>query len=267
MLGAMAMLLRAAILVLALSVASAANVPIENGVYKLEKDTFDTMVNKYPLVMVKFYAPWCGHCKAMVPAYEKDARKLKTISETARLAKVDATSEKALAQKFEVTGFPTLLVFKGGELFGTYSGGRDKGDFVAYMQSMSYPAPIGLIVRAFLASQSVYKDFVRLFLPVQLAPYRKLALSAFPVFLVLPVVFLMFPLVLLCRRGKGESTRGRSAQPSKRPGGRSSSPMPKRGAGDKAEAQAERQEGDSVAEAVAATPAAEPKREGEKKED
>merc|ERR1711963_588453 len=83
---------------------------------KLEDGTFETVVSRFPSVMVKFYAPWCGHCQKLAPAFEKAARKLKKLAPSekggARLAKVDATIETKLAEKFEVRGYPTLLVFK-----------------------------------------------------------------------------------------------------------------------------------------------------------
>lgn len=61
----------------------------------------------YDSVLVKFYAPWCGHCKNMAPAYSKAAAHFKSTSNV-RLAKVDATVEKDLASRHKVSGYPTI---------------------------------------------------------------------------------------------------------------------------------------------------------------
>ncbi|MQM22560.1 hypothetical protein Taro_055612 [Colocasia esculenta] len=66
-------------------------------------------------VMVEFYAPWCGHCQALAPEYAAAATELKAAAEDVVLAKVDATEETELAQKYEIQGFPTVLFFVGGE--------------------------------------------------------------------------------------------------------------------------------------------------------
>jgi len=191
--------------------AVAVNVDVENGVYKLQEATFDTVVKKFPAVMVKFYAPWCGHCKAMAPAYEKAARRLKKAADETsdtvanpRLAKVDATVEKDLAKKYEVQGFPTLMVFKDGEMFGAYHGGRDKDDLVSYMQTFSLPMPVGALVRAYYVALGVFKDIVRAFLP---GKYRKYATFVFPILLITPSLLLLSCLCC-CGGGGGGKKRG-----------------------------------------------------------
>jgi len=63
--------------------------------------------------MVAFIAPWCGHCKALIPEWQAAARKIE--GEDAFLAVVDATVETNLAQMYKVEGFPTIKVFPGGK--------------------------------------------------------------------------------------------------------------------------------------------------------
>jgi len=61
---------------------------------------------------IEFYAPWCGHCKTLAPAWEELATNLKG---KIKVAKVDATVENAIGQKFGVKGFPTIKMFPAGK--------------------------------------------------------------------------------------------------------------------------------------------------------
>eukprot|EP00621_Florenciella_sp_RCC1693_P016534 CAMPEP_0182532650 /NCGR_PEP_ID=MMETSP1323-20130603/12060_1 /TAXON_ID=236787 /ORGANISM="Florenciella parvula, Strain RCC1693" /LENGTH=212 /DNA_ID=CAMNT_0024742431 /DNA_START=17 /DNA_END=655 /DNA_ORIENTATION=- len=72
---------------------------------------------------VKFYAPWCGHCKKMAPAWESLAVELKE-GGLVNIAEVDVTGNRALGTRFEVKGFPTLLYFTKGTMY-KYQGPRE----------------------------------------------------------------------------------------------------------------------------------------------
>ena len=69
--------------------------------------------------------PRCGHCKKLEPEYRGAASKLlEQADPPVPLAKVDATEESELAKRFDVTGYPTLKMFRKGREF-EYKGGRD----------------------------------------------------------------------------------------------------------------------------------------------
>lgn len=88
-------------------------VPEEDNVAVLTNANFAEFIAKHSHVFVKFYAPWCGHCKSMVPAYSALGKRLKEVN--IPVAKVDATVESDLASQFGVEGFPTLKMFINGE--------------------------------------------------------------------------------------------------------------------------------------------------------
>jgi len=60
--------------------------------------------------MIKFYAPWCGHCKNMAPAWEKAAKALKGVVKVGAID-VDDASNREIGSKYGVTGFPKVKYF------------------------------------------------------------------------------------------------------------------------------------------------------------
>ncbi|KAG0631153.1 hypothetical protein M758_1G231400 [Ceratodon purpureus] len=81
------------------------------------------------LVLVEFYANWCGHCKNLAPAWEKAATSLKGI---VTVAAVDADTHKDLAQQYGIQGFPTIKVFGLGKSPVDYQGAREAKPIVEY---------------------------------------------------------------------------------------------------------------------------------------
>jgi len=110
----------------------------DGDVLVLDEVNFDSTIAEHQAgILVEFFAPWCGHCKKLAPEYKRAATKL--MEETdgkARLAMIDATEEKELAQRYGVKGFPTLKLFKGGntDKWTEYEGGRTEREIVAYMK-------------------------------------------------------------------------------------------------------------------------------------
>ncbi|XP_077184190.1 protein disulfide-isomerase [Paroedura picta] len=114
----------------------------EEGVLVLKGANFDRALEQFPHLLVEFYAPWCGHCKALAPEYVKAAAKLKSDGSEIRLAKVDATEESDLAQQFGVRGYPTIKFFKNGDKSSPkeYTAGREADDIVNWLKKRTGPA-------------------------------------------------------------------------------------------------------------------------------
>ena len=77
---------------------------------------------------VKFYAPWCGHCKALAPNWKEMAREMEGVL---NVGEVNCDIEKRLCKDARVKGYPTMLFFRGGERV-EYDGLRGVGDLISY---------------------------------------------------------------------------------------------------------------------------------------
>ncbi|CAG8553453.1 4442_t:CDS:2 [Paraglomus brasilianum] len=107
-------------------------------VISLTAQNFGTIVDAEKLIMVEFFAPWCGHCKALAPEYETAATALK--KDDIKLAKVDCTAETKICQSYDVGGYPTIKIFKDGKVTADYSGPRKADSIIPYMQKQLLPA-------------------------------------------------------------------------------------------------------------------------------
>jgi len=116
---------------------SLVSVALSSNVLDLTASNFDEVVNGDKSVFVEFFAPWCGHCKALAPEYEIVADAYVKESNVV-IAKVDCTVEKDLASRFGVTGYPTLKFFKKGKTEpDAYNSGRTADDIVSFINRES----------------------------------------------------------------------------------------------------------------------------------
>jgi len=107
-------------------------------VVDLTPDNFDSVLDGSKHVFVMFYAPWCGHCKKLAPDWVILGESFAHSKERVVIARVDADEHKALGNKFDVHGYPTLKWFpKGSTKPEDYDGPRDLTDLATFVSAKS----------------------------------------------------------------------------------------------------------------------------------
>merc|ERR1711971_1252400 len=81
----------------------------DEGIYVLNEKNYEDGTKQFKYLLVYFYAPWCGHCKAFGPELVKAAQQLKEKDSLIKIAKVNGPEEEELLKKMEVKGYPTLF--------------------------------------------------------------------------------------------------------------------------------------------------------------
>ncbi|GAB9463569.1 Protein disulfide-isomerase domain [Globisporangium polare] len=134
-------LLAAVVLVASSSTHAATSFEEEEDVLVLTDDNFDDAIAQHDTLLVEFYAPWCGHCKNLAPEYAKAAKALLEQDPPIRIAKVDATAQTKVGERFSIQGFPTLKFFKGDvAAVKDYDGGRTSDEIQKWVTKKSGPA-------------------------------------------------------------------------------------------------------------------------------
>lgn len=123
------MLVRAVLLA---SCLQAANSDLASNVVELTTANFDQ--TGQGLWLLEFYAPWCGHCKKLAPTYEKVANYFHEKNAGVHVAKIDATEHQGLASRFDIKGYPTLLLFREDRKVADFSGPRTYENIVQWVE-------------------------------------------------------------------------------------------------------------------------------------
>ncbi len=101
----------------------------------LDEGNFDSEVGT-GIVLVDFWATWCGPCKIQGPIVEEVAAQ---VQDTAKVAKVDVDAVPAIAQRFNIQSIPTLIVFKNGKNMQQFVGVTEAQELLSAIQGLSDP--------------------------------------------------------------------------------------------------------------------------------
>lgn len=200
-------------LVVVLSVLSAAPRTVSAlGARELDTPELQEILDRGSPLFVKFYAPWCGHCQRMAPAFDEVAREL--VGE-ASVGKVDGTQHQHFAQRFSATGYPSLFLIRDGEVY-RYNGARTAVAMISFVKEgyksaepMSYwtspLGPVGVIKGQLVSFGTSVMDMYTLMTkgrgwpaPVVIAAFTVLGVGT--VFVLINMVEFMFSSNSISRR-------------------------------------------------------------------
>ncbi|RXH73670.1 hypothetical protein DVH24_016492 [Malus domestica] len=135
------------------AVAASSSWTVDGTVLELDDSNFDSAISALDLVLVDFYAPWCGHCKRLSPQLDAAAPLLAGLKHPVAIAKLNADKFTSVARKYEIDAYPTLKLFMHGVPI-EYNGPRKADSLVRYLKKFAAPDV------SILESDSAISEFV-----------------------------------------------------------------------------------------------------------
>ena len=108
--------------------------------------TFDQAIEDHPVVLVDFWATWCGPCKTMAPDLEAVAAES---GDDVLVAKVDVDKNPELVERFRIQSMPTIITFREGVMHRSYVGAVPAAGLWAAIDEASKPPRKGLFANLF----------------------------------------------------------------------------------------------------------------------
>ena len=96
---------------------------------KINKENFEEIIKEKSIVLLDFYADWCGPCRMVAPIIEEIAQERPDIT----VGKINVDDEPELAEAFGVVSIPTLVVLKDGKVTNQSAGARPKAQILALL--------------------------------------------------------------------------------------------------------------------------------------
>jgi thioredoxin 1 len=97
-----------------------------------QKNAFSKIIDSDTPVLIDFHATWCGPCKALAPIIQNVKKK---IGSQAKIFKIDIDKNQALAQKLQIRGVPTLMLYKSGDLKWRQSGVVPESEIIRQIEA------------------------------------------------------------------------------------------------------------------------------------
>ncbi|CAH1155033.1 unnamed protein product [Phaedon cochleariae] len=102
---------------------------VDPSIIQLDDKNFRAILEKNNVLLVMFYAPWCGHCKKMKPDYMTAAKEMDTEGFSKFMAMIECMENPDVTEEFQISGFPTIKLFKNLEFYiRDYTGKRTVDD-------------------------------------------------------------------------------------------------------------------------------------------